>query len=295
MKIAAYGELSLHISVVPAHEPTSAERQFLLRGVDMEVGGSPHYVAAQASAEGDSVLLVGTVAPDPAGRWVRDALTRWQPPAASIQLFDVGTRSTRLILAPDDSGDDIDILADPANGSVDVLAHRAALSDGADYAHLSCFPGTERLRDALVDSGIPLIADFGFLPWRRDPAALARAVAPQLMGVAVAVFNGSGAATETVRLAREAVSSGVRVSLVTFGKDGALVCDARTTHHLPARGVRVVNPVGAGDTLTTAFVHAWHHGASPDEALDHGQAAAARHVSRRPAGGGAGVRTGSAG
>lgn len=66
MKIAAYGELSLHVSVVPTHAPAPADRQFLLRGVDMEVGGSPHYVAAQASAQGDSVLLVGTVAPDPA-------------------------------------------------------------------------------------------------------------------------------------------------------------------------------------------------------------------------------------
>ncbi|EHM28997.1 MULTISPECIES: carbohydrate kinase family protein [Streptomyces] len=295
MKIAAYGELSLHVSVVPTHAPAPADRQFLLRGVDMEVGGSPHYVAAQASAQGDSVLLVGTVAPDPAGRWVRDALTRWGPPATSIHVVDVGTRSTRLVLTPDDSGGDIDILADPADGDVDVLAHHAALSDGSDYAHLSCFPGTERLRDALVGSGVPLIADFGFLPWRRDPAALARAVAPQLVGVAVAVFNGSGAAAETVRLAREAARSEVRVSLVTFGKDGALVCDAHTTHRLPARNVQVVNPVGAGDTLTTAFVHAWHHGASLDVALDHGQAAAARHVSRHPAGVGAGARTGGAG
>ncbi|WP_250404504.1 carbohydrate kinase family protein [Streptomyces cellostaticus] len=281
--------------MAPSDESDTAPPGFRLRDVHMEVGGSPHYVAAQAAAEGDTALLVGTVGPDPAGHWVRGALARWKPPATSLHVFDTGTCSARLVMEPSIGGDDVDITADPADGSIDVLAGRTAVSDGADYVHLSCFPGTDRLREALVNTGIPLIADFGFLPWRRDIEALAQAVRPRLAGVSVAVFNGLGAEEETVPVARDAVAAGVRVAVVTFGRGGAMVCDEHTTRRRPAPDVRVVNPVGAGDTLTTAFVHAWHHGASPGQALEYGQAAAARHVSRRPAEAGAGTRTRSVG
>ncbi|MFF1442755.1 carbohydrate kinase family protein [Streptomyces sp. NPDC058295] len=291
MRIAAYGELSLHVSVAPPNGLQDGAREFRLRGVDMEVGGSPHYVAAQAVAEGDSALLVGTVGPDPAGAWIRAGLARWQSPAVSVHLVETGTRSARLVLEPSADGNDVDITADPADGSIDTLAYRVPAVGDAEYAHLSCFPGSDRLREALAATGTPLIADFGFLPWRRDPQALARAVRSRLTGVAVAVFNGLGAEEETTRVARQAVAAGVRVALVTFGAAGALVCDARGIHRQSAPPVPVVNPVGAGDTLATAFVHAWHRGAAPDDALEYGQSAAARHVSGRPATIGAGART----
>ncbi|MEW2467982.1 carbohydrate kinase family protein [Streptomyces sp. NPDC046994] len=262
--------------------PASPEgdRKFSVRPIHPEVGGSARYVTEELARRGAETTLVGVVGQDEIGGLIGSLLSSGDT-CTDVRLVPAGNHSARLIIDPTDGGD-IEITASPSDGTVDSLLPDAALAIGADYAHLSCFPGTDRLRSALVGLQVPLVADFGFVPWRNRPELLASVVLPRLRGVAVAVFNGAGVSAATVDLAEEAVAAGVRAAVVTLGRDGAVVCDLHGTWYQAAPDVRVVNPVGAGDTLAAAFTHALHNGADAEEALRTGQAAAARLISRNP-------------
>ncbi|MFB7785214.1 carbohydrate kinase family protein [Streptomyces vinaceus] len=279
MRLVAFGELCLHMTLGPQASPAS-ERKFSVRPIHMEVGGSARYVTEELARRGAEPTLVGAVGQDEVGALIRDLLSSGDT-CADVRLVPAGNHSARLIIDPVGDGD-IEITASPSDGTVDSLLPDATLAVGADYAHLSCFPGTDRLRSALVDLQVPLVADFGFVPWHGRPELLASVVRTRLAGVAVAVFNGAGAPAATVSLAEEAVASGVRAAVVTLGRDGAVVCDPYGTRYQAAPDVRVVNPVGAGDTLAAAFTHALHHGADAEDALRAGQAAAAGLISRDP-------------
>lgn len=63
---------------------------------------------------------------------------------------------------------------------------------------------------------------------------------------------------------------GTSVIVIGLGKQGALLVDRETGFmaRLPAQTVRpVVNTIGAGDALLSAFVHAYHAGERPQRAL----------------------------
>jgi sugar/nucleoside kinase (ribokinase family) len=293
MRVAAFGELCLHVSIGPESETGqglgsgSARRE-----VDLEVGGSAHYVAAQVVACGDDVLTVAAVGSDAAGGWIRQALTGWAAGRASVTLVETGHRTSRLVLDPAGHPGGLVMIADVADHATDVLAAHAPAAAGADYAHLSCFPGSDQLRLALAAAGTPIVADFGFLPWLHDCRALAAWTLPRLHGVSLAVFNGAICPDSMVDLARRAVLCGVQASIVTFGSSGAMACTANQEVRQPAVAVTAANPAGAGDTLVAAFLHGWHHGADLDQALERGQQAAARHVGSRPNARGAGAREG---
>jgi sugar/nucleoside kinase (ribokinase family) len=294
MRIVAFGELCLHVSLAPVRDASAwPGNGFQPAAVDLEVGGSAHYVSAQLAACGEDVLTVGAVGSDGAGQWIRQSLVGWVAGQAAVLLVETGRRTSRLVLVP--GGDELAVFADVTGHGAEVLAAHAGAAAAADYAHLSCFPGSDTLRLALLQAGAPLVADFGYMPWSGDADALARWTRPRLHGVALAVFNGKASPRDVVALARAAVRGGVPACLVTFGQDGAMALTASQEVRQPAVGVTATNPAGAGDTLVAAFLHSLHHGADLADALACGQRTAARHVGSRPSVSGAGQRERSSG
>jgi ribokinase len=89
-----------------------------------------------------------------------------------------------------------------------------------------------------------------------------------------------GGAAEPEVLAQSLRAKGPVAVLVSLGADGLCWVDAEGTRRVPARRVKAVDTVGAGDTLVGALVTALAEGQPIENALAFAQAAAALAVSR---------------
>jgi ribokinase len=89
-----------------------------------------------------------------------------------------------------------------------------------------------------------------------------------------------GGAAEPEALARALLTKGPAAVLVSLGAEGLCWVDAEGTRRVPARPVKAVDTVGAGDTLVGALVTALAEGQPVDKALAFAQAAAGLAVSR---------------
>lgn len=89
-----------------------------------------------------------------------------------------------------------------------------------------------------------------------------------------------GGAADPQTLARTLRAKGPAAVLVSLGAEGLCWVDAQGTLSVPARAVKAVDTVGAGDTLVGALVTALAEGRPVADALAFAQAAAALAVSR---------------
>jgi ribokinase len=89
-----------------------------------------------------------------------------------------------------------------------------------------------------------------------------------------------GGVAEPEALARTLRAKGPAAVLVSLGADGLCWVDDQGTRRVPARPVKAVDTVGAGDTLVGALVTALAEGQAIENALGFAQAAAAIAVSR---------------
>lgn len=89
-----------------------------------------------------------------------------------------------------------------------------------------------------------------------------------------------GQAAEPEVLARALLAQGPAAVLVSLGADGLCWVDADGVRRVPARPVKAVDTVGAGDTLVGALVTALAEGQAIERALAFAQAAAGLAVSR---------------
>lgn len=96
-------------------------------------------------------------------------------------------------------------------------------------------------------------------------------------GEAAALAGMAGAPEALAQALRE---RGPAAVLVSLGAAGLCWVDAEGARHVPARPVKAVDTVGAGDTLVGALVTALAEGQPIEDALHFAQAAAALAVSR---------------
>ena len=89
-----------------------------------------------------------------------------------------------------------------------------------------------------------------------------------------------GGAAEPEALAQALRAQGPAAVLVSLGAEGLCWVDADGVRRVPARPVKAVDTVGAGDTLVGALVTALAEGQPIEQALAFAQAAAALAVSR---------------
>lgn len=94
------------------------------------------------------------------------------------------------------------------------------------------------------------------------------------------VSTPGGSAAEPEALAQALRAKGPSAVLVSLGAEGLCWVDEHGTRRVPARRVKAVDTVGAGDTLVGALVTALAEGQPIDAALAFAQAAAALAVSR---------------
>jgi len=74
---------------------------------------------------------------------------------------------------------------------------------------------------------------------------------------------------DAVIAAKEINRMGVRIVLVSLGKDGIVYVSQNAIMHATPPTVKVVNTIGAGDSAVAGFIYAKHMGFSDEEALKY--------------------------
>ena len=273
----------------------------VLRLADVIVtpGGKGLNVARAARALGVPAALVAFL-PGHMGRAVAALIAE-----EGVTLQGVATsgelRSTSVILEPsgratvlnepgppvsDERWVALEVVVDDALAGHGVLVCSGSLPPGAPadgYARL-----TARARAAgalaVVDAGGPVLA--AALTAQPD------VVAPNLAEAEGVLFGRADEAVEAspdardraLAAARELVHRGARAAVVTAAAAGAAAAWDGEPEWIDAPHVRVSNPIGAGDVLTSGLAAALERGASIAEAAREGVAAAAASVEAPKAG-----------
>lgn len=153
-----------------------------------------------------------------------------------------------------------------------VLAGRIPDSAGADFAsELAGICRDNGIRLAVDTSGPVLKELAGMQPELMKPNEHELG---ELFGVEI------GTKEEALRYARLLVGQGVRHVIVSMGGEGALYVSDSVEAEAQAPKVKVVNTVGAGDSLVSGFISALESGESARDAFRYGVAAGSATVSR---------------
>jgi len=83
-----------------------------------------------------------------------------------------------------------------------------------------------------------------------------------------------GDVAQGILAAKHLIGAGVKVAIITLAHVGLVYATADLSGHVPAIGVEVVDPTGAGDALTAAVVYALLNDIPVDEAVRLGVSAA---------------------
>jgi pseudouridine kinase len=135
------------------------------------------------------------------------------------------------------------------------------------------------------------------LPVCADPATASLAVRlqPYLPHIALVTPNSAEACVlcdctfqesnrrQAIQVAKQLVSRGVEVAIITLGKFGVCYATSETSGYLPAIRTEVLDPTGAGDALTATVIFALLNEIPLDEAIRLGVSAAALTLNTRGA------------
>jgi sugar/nucleoside kinase (ribokinase family) len=239
-------------------------------------GGSQANVAVGAARLGARAALAGSAGTDPWGRWLH---ARLEAERVDVSLFalrdDAVTTMAFVALSPEGEPDfsiyggagnaDAGFLA-PSAGALERIVAGAApgvLAFGSDT--LIAAPDRElltRLKGAAAAAGWRVLYDPNLRerrwPGRGEMLAVAR---EGLRDVGVVKANAAEAAALTgvedpARAAAALVEAGPPQAVVTVSADGAFLADAGAVVHVPARQVRVVDTIGAGDAVAAVLAAA---------------------------------------
>lgn len=240
-------------------------------------GGKARNQAVAAARAGAAVAVVARVGDDHDARAVVDDLASANVDVAHVRRT-AGVQTATYVSVAADGGPSLTAWQPGANrtlGADDVDAARSLVA-GAPYVVCQL-----EVPDAAVEAAFRwatgrVVLDVGPAPDRAasfvERSWLVHANAGEaeaLTGVAV-----SGEASAR-RAATAILERGPSWALVSAGAAGHLLASATGAWWVPARPVRVVDTVGAGDALVGTLVARLAAGAPPDEAVAAGAAAAA--------------------
>jgi fructoselysine 6-kinase len=228
------------------------------------IGGNAANVAVQAALAGAGVRYFGAVGPDEDGRLIREVLAtrgvnvdgvRTRPGLTSMTEIEVTQDGERLI-----QREDFGVCRGYAPTAEDL---RILLQ--ADHVHIGWLDDGGELRRILASQGRSVSQDLSVNAAPRDLG---------VEGLSIAFGSQAGPPEPAERVARDWLSRGARLAVVTRGAAGAIVADGTGLWHIPAEPVEPVDTTGAGDSFIAGFLLARQSGASPPDAARAGARAA---------------------
>lgn len=284
MTISVVGSLNMDLIVRTARFPQPGET---IHGRDFMTacGGKGANQAYAVARMGQPARMIGCVGEDA----FADAMTanlKHVGVDTSGVLRVAGVSSGIAVITVDDSGQNEIVLAAGANARVDAamvqsLATQIQSSDAVIAQLETTLDATEMAMRLAREAGkISIFNPAPGAPMRDELLALCDWVIPNETEAALL----TGMAVDGVEAAAKAAGAlkarGVRNVLVTLGGNGVWVDAASWQGHVPAFPVTPVDTVAAGDTFIGAFASRLVEGASVQDAVRFGNAAAAIAVTR---------------
>jgi len=250
----------------------------------MSSGGVARNVAENLARLGVEVTLITAVGDDPNGRQLLEQVRACGVDVEHARLVP-GRRTGVYLAILDDRG-----LVHAALDEMDVL--QVLTPDYFDSQRAVL----QSAQAIFLDANVPLpsiaavirIARRAGIPIAADPTSVA--LAPRLAGhlrdLWLVAPNASEAGVlcaqpvapqdrgRAMEAARQLVSQGVEIALVTLAEFGVVYATAETSGHVPAVQTEVVDPTGAGDAQTAAVLFGLLNGIPLDESIRLGVAAA---------------------
>ena len=288
--LVVVGDVNPDILVTGA-EPAFGQREVLVDGIAMTIGGSAAIMAAAAARLGLRVALVGVVGSDPFGRFMLAALAERGVDTSHCRID--GDRPTGATVVLARHGDRAILTATGAIAELDASDVPSGLLAACRHVHVGSYFLQPRLR-----AGLPALAE------RVHAAGATISVDPNwdpsetwdggLLALLPTLDVVLPNEAEALRLARAATvrdaaaglqrGAGRPIVVVKRGSDGALARDeAGDVTAVPAPPADVVDAVGAGDAFDAGFLAAWLEGRSIRSCLRFASACGA--LSTRAAGG----------
>ena len=241
-------------------------------GGAVHVGGNAVNVAVQLRLLGIAAGYFGAIGDDENGKTVATVLEHVGVETEGVVIAKGATALTEIALTADGDrvfmSEEFGVTADyfPSHDELEAIAmHR--------WVHIGMLPRSRELVASLRsrNPGIAISQDC--------------AVAAGYAGLDVAFCSAGESKAAADDLARDAVSGGARLAVITRGPAGVLAFDGNTYWEREAVPVEVVDTTGAGDSFIAGFVAARLSGGAVSSCLDAGAAAAARtcgHVAGFP-------------
>jgi len=302
--VLVFGEVNPDIVVTGVPALSFGQREDVTGPTSMTVGSSVAITACGLTRLGTSTGVVGVIGDDAFGAFMLQRLAARGVSVDRIRTVPGGRTGSSVILVRRDDRADRHILTDPGVMShllasdIDLDAAPALqhLHIGSWFLHTGAVPDLPVLLADARSRGLSTSVDPNDDPAREWGAHLGRALPhvdaflcneSEARGVAGPLAAPPGAARggtvhDAARRILHRLAPGGTVVL-KCGADGAYAHTADAAVHVAAPSVAVVDTVGAGDTLTAAFLHARLRGDDVVSALR--LAVAAGSLSTRRSGG----------
>jgi sugar/nucleoside kinase (ribokinase family) len=289
--VTVIGGVQVDVVIVPVSDLPAPGQTALVEEMSFRSGGAGSNTALALVAAGTSVRLVGCVADDNLGRWLRDDLGRL---GLAGEIAVVEGRTTGLTVACEAPGRDRSFLTylgvnevwDEALIPPDAVESRSLLM--CDYFCAPSLRGapTARLLSAARDAGARTFFDTAWdsSGWseqtRAEVLALLDRVDVFLPNEAEArALTGSAEPPERLARALQEISGGWVV--VKLGERGAFAAGpGGAEHEVAAEPARVLDSTGAGDAFNAGLIAALDGGDDWPQALHAATALAAATIAR---------------
>lgn len=272
------GDANPDVVVGPLTEPLAfGQRELLVDGGTMTLGGSAAITACGAARLGLRVAFAGRVGDDHAGSYVRDRLAARGVNVDALRTDD--TLPTPLTVCVTRGGDRAVLTAPGTLPAVSAADVPERLVGSVRHVHTGSFflmprlaAGLPGLFAAARAAGATTSLDTNDDPSGRwDPAALAGVLAHTDVLLPNADeacrLAGRPAGPSQVAVAARVLAGRVPLVAVKNGADGAFCADGTTLLSTGAVPVQPSDTVGAGDSFDAGFLTALLHGLPAGEAL----------------------------
>jgi sugar/nucleoside kinase (ribokinase family) len=241
--------------------PSFGQREKLVGGISLVIGGSAAITAVAAARLGLRVALAAAVGADPAGRFMLDQLS-----AAGVDVDFVAVRDdapTGMTVALSRGGDRAILTALGAVASLTAADVPAALLASARHVHASSWflledslgPGLAGLFSAARAGGATASLDTNWDPaerWTGEPLAHAIAAADLLLPNEAEALRLSSALSLD-EAAGKLTANGGRL-VVKLGERGALCGDGSARYQVSLPPVIPADTTGAGDCFNAGLI-----------------------------------------
>jgi ribokinase len=287
-EILVVGSLNMDVIAFTPRFPAPGETLMGSRWTTAN-GGKGANQAVAAARLGGRVAMLGCVGRDAYGETLREALLRDGIDCGGVLIDSQSPTGVALITVSEQDSQNSIIVISGSNMRLTpdhIDAHRELMARATIVVCQLEVPMATVTR--VIDMAAEMNKRVILNP---APPAVPDALPPSLLSkVGILIPNESEAAAlcgfsvtslpQAESAAKELRSRGCRDVIVTLGAGGVVHAGALGTRHYPAHAANAVDTTAAGDTFIGALCAALSRDAALDAAIEFGQSAAAKAVSR---------------